>query len=390
MSPNHNARIEHLLERHSDAVLTEGADGTAALHRRNQILVSAQQADRAHRAVNQWTERREDFQEAGVTRLHLRPAAGVDMGEMLAGLRNHGEGPIAASFNHLLQAAPEYGGVPWNLPQPTAPIPRPYAEASNAGRRPLVAVLDTGIVAHPWFTDTDWFAQVAPDQMDPVPDGADYEPESQTGHGTFVAGVLLRSAPSAHLMIERVLDDDGVSDELNLLSHLSNLHRRLAVAGDSVDVINMSLGGYTFDDQPSPLLSDALARFGKHTVVVVAAGNFGANRQYWPAALKRCVAVGALDSDGEQRAGFSNHGWWVDACTVGADIVGPYITDRTPDGRDFGGYAQWSGTSFAAPHVAGAIAALVADKQFTAVEAADFLLDPATRPTRADCGVVVE
>jgi len=80
----------------------------------------------------------------------------------------------------------------------------------------------------------------------------------------------------------------------------------------------------------------------------------------------------------------------VDACSVGSDVVGPFITDTTPDGRRFNGFAQWSGTSFAAPRVAGAIANLVGSKQMSATEAADFLLDPATRQTRPDFGVVVE
>ena len=67
-----------------------------------------------------------------------------------------------------------------------------------------------------------------PEQLDPIAAECDYELESQSGHGTFVAGVVLQKAPDAHLWIERVLDDIGVCDEhgdayaalagLNLLS----------------------------------------------------------------------------------------------------------------------------------------------------------------------------
>jgi hypothetical protein len=389
MSLDYEARLERLFARHGDLVLSTGANGNChVLHRRDQILVPLTQADRAHQAADHWTERREDLFEVGVTRLHLRPEAGVDICELTSDLRGHRDGPISASLNHLLQAAPDYGGGPFNLPEPAAPLPKP-SPGNPAGRRAIAGILDTGIVKHPWFADTDWFALVTPDQLDPIPSGSHYEPDAQTGHGTFVAGILLRQAPSAFLMIERVLDDDGICDELHLLGRLASLHQRITASGETLDVLNLSLGGYTFDNQPSPLVSEALARFGKHTVVVVAAGNDGSNRPFWPAALKGCVAVGALETD-DRRAEYSNHGWWVDACAVGTDVVGPFITDSTPDGRRFNGYAKWSGTSFAAPRVAGAVANLIASKQMSASEAVDFLLDPATRQTRPDFGVVVE
>jgi subtilisin family serine protease len=389
MSLDYEARLERLLARHDDLVVSTGPDGNGqTLHRRDQILVPLHQADRAHQAADPWTERREDLFEVGVTRLRLRPGSGIDVRELTMDLRNHSDGPITASLNHVLQAAPDYGGTPFTLPVPAAPPPKPSG-GNVTGRRAIAAILDTGIINHPWFADTDWFALVTPDQLDPIPSDSHYEPDTQTGHGTFVAGLLMRQAPSAFLMIERVLDDDGVCDELHLLDRLASLHRRINASGETLDILNLSLGGYTFDDRPSPLVSDALARFGKHTVAVVAAGNFGSNRPFWPAALKGCVAVASLETD-ERRAEYSNHGWWVDACSVGTNVVGPFITDTTPDGRRFNGYAQWSGTSFAAPRVAGAIADLICSKQMTATDAMDFLLDPATRPAQPDFGVVVE
>ncbi len=385
---DYEARLERLLARHDDLVVSTGLNGNGhTLHRRDQILIPLNQADRAHQAADSWTERREDLFEVGISRLHLRPEAGVDVCELTMDLRNHSDGPITASLNHLLQGAPDWGGGPFGQPQPAAPVPKPVA--GHTSGRAIAGILDTGIVKHPWFADTDWFSLVTPDQLDPIPAGSHYEPDAQTGHGTFVAGVLLRQAPSVFLMIERALDDDGVCDELRLLDRLANLHRRITASGETLDVLNLSLGGYTFDNQPSPLVSDALARFGKHTVVVVAAGNDGSNRPFWPAAQKGCVAVAALETD-DRRAEYSNHGWWVDACSVGSDVIGPFITDTTPDGRKFNGYAQWSGTSFAAPRVAGTLANLIGTKQMTASEAVDFLLDPSTRPTQPDFGVVVE
>jgi subtilisin family serine protease len=385
MSLNHEARMERLLARHRDAVLSEGPNGTTALHRKDQLLVATRHADRAHEAVERYTERRDDLLDVGVTRLHLRADAGVRPMELLGELRTHSDGPMAVSLNHLVRGEPDYNGGPFDMPTPCGPLPKPAAVDTSA-RRVFAGVIDTGIVSHPWFADSDWFAQVTPDQLDPIPAEVDYALETQSGHGTFVAGVLLRQAPTAFLMVERALGDDGVGDELELLRALARLHSRLSSSGESLDVLNLSLGGYTLDDEPSPLVAESLGRFGKQTVIVVAAGNSGSNRPFWPAALKSCVAVGALEPDGTRRAEFSNHGWWVDACAVGAKVSGPFLND----GHEFFGYAQWSGTSFAAPRVAGAIAGFAASKHLSAIEAADTLLDSASRPCHPDFGVVVE
>ena len=385
MSLNHEARMERLLARHRDAVLSEGPNGTTALHRKDQILVATRHADLAHEAVERYTERRDDLLDVGVTRLYLRPSAEVDPLELIGQLRAHQDGALGGSLHHLRRGEPDYNGGPFDLPTPCAPLPKPAAVDTSA-RRVFAGVIDTGIVSHPWFADSDWFAQVSPDQLDPIPAEVDYALETQSGHGTFVAGVLLRQAPTAFLMVERALGDDGVGDELEVLRALARLHGRLSSSGESLDVLNLSLGGYTLDDEPSPLVAESLGRFGKQTVIVVAAGNSGSNRPFWPAALKSCVAVGALEPDGTRRAEFSNHGWWVDACAVGAKVCGPFLND----GHEFFGYAQWSGTSFAAPRVAGAIAGFAASKHLSALEAADTLLDSATRPCHPDFGVVVE
>jgi hypothetical protein len=385
MSLNHEARLERLLARHRDAVLSEGPNGATALHRKDQILVATRHADRAHEAVERYTERRDDLLDVGVTRLHLRPGAGVDPCELIGQLRTHDTGSMAVSLNHLMRGEPEWYGGPFGVPKACAPMPKPVAVDTSA-RRVFAGVIDTGIVSHPWFADSDWFAQVSPDQLDPIPAEVDYALETQTGHGTFVAGTLLRQAPTAFLMIERALGDDGVGDELEVLRSLARLRDRLRATGETLDVLNLSLGGYTFDDEPSPLVAESLGRFGKQTVIVVAAGNNGSNRPFWPATLKSCIAVGALEPDGTRRAEFSNHGWWVDACSVGANVCGPFIND----GHEFFGFAEWSGTSFAAPRVAGAIAGFAASKHLSAIEAAETLLDTASRQCHPDFGVVVE
>jgi subtilisin family serine protease len=106
--------------------------------------------------------------------------------------------------------------------------------------------------------------------------------------------------------------------------------------------------------------------------------------------------VGALDSDGSDPAPFSNFGWWVDACAIGERVESAFIEFDGPlpptgdyDRDRFRGYATWSGTSFAAPKVAGAIAQLAAERGIPASEAADRILDPAEHRSMPDLGVVV-
>jgi RNA polymerase sigma factor (sigma-70 family) len=130
------------------------------------------------------------------------------------------------------------------------------------------------------------------------------------------------------------------------------------------------------------------ALLGLGVVVVAAAGNLASARRFYPAAfaLEKApdggvpvISVGALNPNGT-KAMFSNDGDWVTAFALGAAVVSTYPVDvdasRTPelripvnrrppgdvpgrealDPNDYsGGAAVWSGTSFAAPHLAALI-----------------------------------
>ena len=129
---------------------------------------------------------------------------------------------------------------------------------------------------------------------------------------------------------------------------------------DRPDILNLSFSAFTEDDEPPPAISGVLRRLTDDGVVAVAsAGNDGSCRAAFPAALSYVVAVGALSPLGQ--AFFSNYGPWVDACAPGVDVVSRYFTDdgktKDSDGDLFAGWASWSGTSFAAPAVVGAIVA---------------------------------
>ncbi|MFB4317977.1 S8 family serine peptidase [Actinomadura sp. 21ATH] len=368
------ARLERLLARHPDAAVVEPVPGRQALVRRDQLLVAGPDAAAVEDRVRRWCDSRRD--EHGVASLRLRPAAGVDVCELAAGLAGDARHRrLGAAPNHLVQAQPLWWSGPADLPRPAAPLPAPVP-AGPPRREVTIAVLDSGLWPHPWYEHAAWYAPQRAEAMEDLDADLDFELDAQAGHGTFVAGVLLRRAPSARLRAYRVVGGDGVGDELDVIRALG----RLADAGGA-DVVNLSIGCHTYDDRPSPVLARAVAAFGRGTAVVACAGNTATDRPFWPAALKPVIAVAALD--GPDRAWFSNYGWWVDACAPGTGVTSSFVRFGA-----FEGYASWSGTSFAAPDVAGRIAALAAAGGEPAAAAADRLLARAAR-SLPDLGAVV-
>jgi subtilisin family serine protease len=222
----------------------------------------------------------------------------------------------------------------------------------------------------------------------PHPDGyLDY----QAGHGSFVAGIVQRVAPTARIRMYQAADTDGFADDVAVADAI-----RQAVAQDA-KIINLSLGMVTEDNVPPPELKDAIEEVARKGVVVVAAaGNFGDETTCWPAAFAEVVAVGALieteevgDAASTQRTGkfeaapWSSKGGYVDLWTVAEGVRSTFVTGREsplfdknqPAVFPENAWALWSGTSFAAPQIAGAIARIQQEQGLTARAAVDFLRD---------------
>lgn len=204
----------------------------------------------------------------------------------------------------------------------------------------LVAVIDSGIcVDHP-----DLGGRIA-EGWDFVEDDA--VPQDDFGHGCSVAGVIAANvnngmgiagvAPNTTIVPLRVLNAEGVGTYSDVAAAI------VSAADDGVSIINLSLGGY----EPSDILAEAVDyAVSRGVMVIAAAGNTGSEGVLYPAAYESVIAVGSVDADLEP-SGFSSTGPAIDLWAPGGGILATGLN---------GDYTFLSGTSMAAPHVAGVAA----------------------------------
>lgn len=229
------------------------------------------------------------------------------------------------------------------------------------GRGIRVAVIDTGID----YTHPDLGGCFGPGCK--VAGGYDFynndaDPFDDNGHGTHVAGIIAANgtikgvAPEATLLAYKVLGQDGSGWASTVIAALEVAANPDGdpMTDDGAHVINMSLGGGGNPDDPLSQAVDQAVQRG--SVVVVAAGNEGGYATIGsPGSARRAITV-AASTKYDERANFSSRGpipgYW-DVAKPDLIAPGASITSSTPSG-----YQSWSGTSMAAPHVAGAAALL--------------------------------
>lgn len=212
-------------------------------------------------------------------------------------------------------------------------------------RRATVAVIDTGAdCTHPLLA-----GRVSAHSYDFANATADIT--DVNGHGTATAGLVADLTPEeVGVMVLRVYDDDNLSKPSRVLTALEY------ALENGASVVNISLGwpnaiakGYTF-------LNTVLARaYASGVVVVAAAGNRTQSNpdanadDVYPANQAAVLTVTSVDRSRMFDTSYSASGACVDLCAPGTNIVAAAIG---------GGYAVYSGTSFAAPHVAAAAASV--------------------------------
>jgi subtilisin family serine protease len=247
------------------------------------------------------------------------------------------------------------------------------------GEGTFISIVDTGLIPgagqrHSWLAGVDGIEE------DPYTVDGDGNRVivPYAGHGTFVAGVARCMAPKASAYVERAFNIAGADYETNLAPSLADALDR------NPDILVFTFATTTRNDRSLATfdeLFDRRIRFMKGLVVLAPAGNDGTQRPMWPAAYREVISVGALSANWRDRAEFSNYGRWVDVYAPGENLInafpeGPYVTTEPPAGerREFHGIAQWSGTSFSTPVVAGLIAARMSATGLNARQAAEELL----------------
>jgi subtilisin family serine protease len=235
--------------------------------------------------------------------------------------------------------------------------------AGLTGKGVRVAVLDTGIDAgHP-----DLKGKVAAAANFSDSEGV----TDRDGHGTHVASVVAGTgaraagarkgvAFGASLLNAKVLDDFGFGNESDIIAGME------WAAAQRAKVANMSLGAFPTDGTDP--LSQAVDRITatRRVLFVISAGNSGPGEQTveTPGSANSALTVGAVDS-GDQLADFSSRGprfgdyaMKPDITAPGVDIIGARATGTSLGDPVDQWYTRLSGTSMAAPHVAGAAAVL--------------------------------
>lgn len=379
-------RYRHLVLKHTadlidagELALHEGAAGTEYFHRPGEVLLSPVARDALADQLDSLGAQDMDDEDGpviGVVRMRLPD--GIDVHDTIQQLRKAGGvGPDEVGPHHVLFSAPRYHGCPGRPPSVAEPTTALQGDPEE-GAGVLVAILDTGqaqvSLSTAWAT-----AHVRPGaELDVLDTDNDQVLDLVAGHGTFVAGIVRQVAPGADVLVLAPLSPSGVTDDLAVARAV------LKARAEGADVLNLSFGGYAEGDTPPMALSRVLgkdAQQAEPAVVVAAAGNDASERPFYPAALPGVVAVAALNSVG-RRAAFSNFGPWVDACADGDRLLSDFVTGEVMTDSDGDGkrdvfeqeWAYWSGTSFAAPQVAAAIAVQMSRHGETAQQAVASLL----------------
>jgi hypothetical protein len=215
----------------------------------------------------------------------------------------------------------------------------------------IIAIIDSGVdTDHPdlfekiWFNSDEipnnnvdddgngfvddfngWDFEKSNADPNPDPDGVDNDGDGLgdggVDHGTSMAGLAAAATNNGEgiaglgwncsIMPIKVMNDEGAG-------YTDNIAKGIQYAADNgAHVINLSLGSSI----PSQIQRDAIEyAYGKHAIIVAAAGNQGSDNFHYLAAFEKVVAVGATGSEADRKSSISNFGIYVDVLAPGGDF----------------------------------------------------------------------
>jgi serine protease AprX len=267
---------------------------------------------------------------------------------------------------------------------PTASGVRPMWGLSTTAETPTIAIVDSGIDKN--RADFDMGVRVKQEvNLTSLPNNSSGDGR---GHGTFVAGIAAGSAPGyagaapqANVISIDVMDDSGMARTSDVIAAAEWIYNNRQ--SKNIRVANFSLHSTTPSNFTKDPLDKAVEKlwFGG-VVVVVAAGNYGlptgaSGVPYAPGNDPFVITVGAIDLEASTNVRkhevptWSAYGLTKDGfrkpelSAAGRYIIGPVPLNGTlkaakPENVVAPTYMRLSGTSFAAPIVAGAAAQLLA------------------------------
>ena len=260
---------------------------------------------------------------------------------------------------------PYYGdGSQWGPQKMSAPQ---AWDLSKGDAGVVVAILDWGVdLQHPDLATEMWTnpGEVPGNGVDDDGNGYvddvygwdfandDHDPQDDYGHGTHCAGIAAAATDNgvgvagvgynSRVMALKV--GDGAT---GTAAYSDIAYGIMYAAENGAKVISLSLGGYAFSGFLEAVVNYA---WDLGSVLVGAVGNNNVSNLFYPAAYNNVIGVSATDQN-DAKASWSNHGVQVSVAAPGASIYSTYWNGSST-------YAYMSGTSMAAPHVAGLAALL--------------------------------
>lgn len=288
---------------------------------------------------------------------------------------------VEPNFRAYPQRVPddEYFTEQWHHEQINLPAAWDITTGEKSGGNVVVAVIDSGVMmTHPELRErllpgydfiSDPARSLDGDGIDANPDdpGDPDNPGTANWHGTHVAGLIAAQTDNrqgvagiswhADIMPLRAFNskDGTVYDILQAVLYAAGLENDSGRLPERpADIINLSVGGENY----SAAAERIFQRVAEQGVIVVAsAGNAGVRTLQFPAGYDSVLAVAASDRT-DTLAPYSSFGAFIDIVAPGTSILSTSVNDR--DDTRIPVVRQMSGTSMAAPQVAGTLALMKA------------------------------